>query len=139
MKSPTSPVRSCPCLWSHCHHGCLGHAPHPGLPISPFPWQQCCSSHICCVADDIRFEDKYLMSEQGASVSWMKPAHSAISVSILALPGSSFLNQSAFCVPSSTRSQGTIKAEDQYICTGYCYRIWSFSEQTMSVKLILLW
>lgn len=78
----------------------------------------------------LRFEDKYLSSE---------PCASAISAAIPALPGSSFLNQSAFCMPSSSRSQVTIKAEDQYICTDYRYQIWSFSEQTVSVKLRLLW
>lgn len=129
VKSPTWLLGGCPRLWCHHHHGCSGHVSHPVLPVSPLPWEQGFSSRVYSVAHNIRFEDKYLMSEPGAS---------AISAALPALPGSSFLDQSAFCMPSSTRSQGTIKAEDQYIRTDYHYRIWSFSEQTVSVKLGLL-
>jgi len=129
VKSLASLLGGCPRFWSHRHRGCWGHTPHPGLPVSPLHWEQGCSTRLYGVADDIRFEDKYLTSEPDAS---------AVSAAIPALPGSPFLNQSAFCMPSATRSQDTIKAEDQYIRTDYRYRIWSFSEQTVPVKLGLL-
>lgn len=66
-----------------------------------------------------------------------EPGASATSAAIPALPSTSSLNQSTFCIPSTTRSQGIIKSEDQYFHMDYRYWIWSFSEQTVSVKLSL--